>query len=258
MESDFILRKEGVSIHPTCKIIKGKVYQQFVTAETIVRMAREEALAINDEAEGILEDAKLRSESIVADAKTFFEEEKEKGYARGIEEGKAHIADKITQTIIDREAYLSSIEDDIANTIVSAVKMIIGEVGEETVMRHLVTQALSSVRDQKNLKLKVSPQEVVFVTRLVREIQANYSDIDFIDVEPEVGLSPGGCILETKMGFVDTSIEVQLETIRKALSKHFKRNKLLFQIQDFFTFNNFCNLLGIDGRTRIYNQFLKT
>jgi type III secretion protein L len=55
---------------------------------------------------------------------------------------------------------------------------------------------------------------------------ADYAGISFVDVAGDARLRAGGCILESELGIVDASIDVQLDALRRALAKAFEREVL--------------------------------
>ena len=83
----------------------------------------------------------------------------------------------------------------------------------------VVKNSLEVARTQKQVTLRACPSQVDFLRSQLNEILAQFPSINFIDVTADPRLKPGGCILETEMGFVDASVEVQLEAIRKSLLK---------------------------------------
>ena len=87
----------------------------------------------------------------------------------------------------------------------------------------VVRNALSVVRKQQQVTVRVHPNQVKSVQENLNRIMAPYPNIKFMDVVPDLRLATGDCILESEIGMVEASVESQLEIIRKALTKSFKR-----------------------------------
>ena len=201
----FFMKKEGIQIPPEKKILKAEDYVAYVEAEEIIDKARSEA------------------ERILAEAREAYEVEKKKGYDAGILEGKMDISQRMMDTVNRTVDYLSSVEEKVMGIVMTALRKIIGEIDDRDLVQRVVRSALSVVRNQKQVTLRVSPDEVETVKASLNTIIADFPAISFIDVMGDGRLKHGGCILETEIGVVDASIDIQLEAIRRSLLKVIKK-----------------------------------
>ena len=69
----------------------------------------------------------------------------------------------------------------------------------------------------------VAPESVAEVQGRLADIMADYSGISFVEVQADTRLRRGGCILESELGVVDASLDVQLEALSRALRSAFSR-----------------------------------
>jgi hypothetical protein len=83
---------------------------------------------------------------------------------------------------------------------------------------NIVRQALKAVKNQKEAILKVSPQDSQAVRDNLKEILSD-GIVDYLVVVADSRLTPGTCILETDLGVIDASLDVQLEAIIGAFKK---------------------------------------
>ena len=58
----------------------------------------------------------------------------------------------------------------------------------------------------------------------IREITADFPTIGIIDIEADPRLDTGGCIMESDIGVVDATVEVQIAALRSSMMKSFKRS----------------------------------
>jgi type III secretion protein L len=187
----------------------------YVEAQNIIESGKNEAATI-------IEDAKKEADSIIVSAQVAYEKEKEKGYQDGLDIGERKITAEVTNTIIDTAAYLESIENMIIETIISAIKLILDELGDEQVIQKLAQKAVHTSRDQKHIILRVSTEQASSVRQKIDELQESFTDQRFVEVIADSTRDSGTCVVETKMGSIDVSLDVQLEAIRVSLEKRFK------------------------------------
>jgi len=198
------IKKDRFQFPPEKKVIKAQEYLTYVKAE------------------GLLEKARQEAEAIVAAAKEVFEGEKRRGYEEGLVEGKMTISEQMIDTVSKSVDYFATIEEKVADTVILALKKIIGEIDARDLIMKVVKNALTIVRNEQRVTVRVSPSQTETVKEKLNEIMANFPGVSFIDVVADPRLTEGACILETDIGVVDARIEVQIEAIRKALLKSFK------------------------------------
>lgn len=197
------------------KVIKAEDYLLYIEAADIIARAK-------DKAADIIQGAKQEAESIITSAGEAYEQEKKRGYQDGVDIGERKIAAEVTNTVIDTVAYLESVEKMIIETIISAIKLILNEVGDEQVIQQLAQKAVHTSRDQKHIILRVSTEHASSVRKKIEELQESFTDQRYVEVIADSTRNSGTCVVETKMGSIDVSLDVQLETIRASLERRFK------------------------------------
>ncbi len=83
----------------------------------------------------------------------------------------------------------------------------------------LIKSALSHVRNQHEVGVRVPPSQFSHVKEKVNEILKDYKGIGFINPISDPRLSEGSCILESKIGVIDASIDVQLKALKRRFAK---------------------------------------
>jgi type III secretion protein L len=215
MANAFQFVKNQIKINEAQKVIKAEDYLQYIKAAQIIEKAKNDATIL-------IEDAKKEAKFIISNAEKAYEQEKEKGYQDGLKNGERKIAAEVTNQIMDTTAYLESVEDMVIDTIISAIKLILTEVGDEIVIQKLAQKAVLTSRDQKHIMLRVSTEQASSVRQKVDELQKSFTDQRYVEVIADSTRDSGTCVVETKMGSIDVSLDVQLETIRASLEKRFK------------------------------------
>lgn len=103
-----------------------------------------------------------------------------------------------------------------------APRRILGEMDDRERVVSVVRHALEVVRNEKQVTLRVAPAGIDAVRERLNPILAGFPGITALDVTADGRLRPGGCTLETEIGVVDSGVDVQLEAVRRALTKTMK------------------------------------
>ncbi|MGO0306219.1 HrpE/YscL family type III secretion apparatus protein [Endozoicomonas acroporae] len=197
MAAPVILNNVQLELDPTCKVLKADDYVVYLEAQEIIKAAREQAAGITEE------------------ARQAYEQEKKRGYQEGLAESKAEQTDHMLKVVSRTINYLSDIENTLANILLSGVKKIIGEFDQEELAISLVKNALQHVRNEKHVTIRVPSAQYSAVQSRLNTILAEYKGVGFIDLVADPRLSSGDCIMESEIGVVDASVDVQLRALQK-------------------------------------------
>lgn len=182
------------------------------------------------EAEAILESAREQARRIVADAEAavaeVIESARQEGYREGYEAGIAAadaemreqvraiaaIAENVT---VDKTQLIKECEAEIVSLIIDVARKVLDrEIQlDRSIVIKLVEKALARVNGQVILRVRVNPDNYDLVMR-------HWGDA--MDGETSIGIvadrrvKPGGCVVDTEGGAVDTQIDTQLNEIRRA------------------------------------------
>ncbi|MGB1270827.1 MAG: HrpE/YscL family type III secretion apparatus protein [Endozoicomonas sp.] len=203
MATPVILNNTKLEIDPGCNVLKSDDYRVYLEARDVLTEARQQASEIVDH------------------SKEIYQQEKERGYQDGLEESKAEQAEQMLAVVSRTIKYLSDVEHTLADILLSGVKKIIGEFDQEQLAVNLVKNALQHVRNEKQVTIRVPPSQHNMVKSRLNDILADYKGVGFVDLVADPRLSTGDCIMESEIGVVDASVDVQLE----ALHKHFAQLK---------------------------------
>ena len=196
MAAPVILSNIQLDLDPSCRILKAADYVVYLEAREVITAAQQEA------------------EGIVAD-----EQEKKRGYQEGLAESKVEQADHILKVVSRTINYLSDIEDTLANILLGGVKKIIGEFDQKALAVSLVKNALQHVRNEKHVTIRIPPAQYEAVQEQLNSILAEYKGVGFIDLVADPRLSSGDCVMESDIGVVDASIDVQMKALQKRFDK---------------------------------------
>ncbi|WP_347555967.1 HrpE/YscL family type III secretion apparatus protein [Robbsia sp. KACC 23696] len=195
------LTPQQASVHltPGTRVIKAAAVATYVSADRVVAEATRRAKAIVDDAQRAHDDACAR------------------GYAEGRETAQLEQAERMIENVGRAIDYFARVERDAVDLVMSAVTRIIDDFDDHAKVAMVVRSALAAVRNQKQVLLRVNPDQVASVRGRLDTILQGFPSIGFVDVVADGRLGRHACILETDIGMVDTSLDGQLKAIRNAL-----------------------------------------
>lgn len=197
-----------------------------VAEETLAR-AREEAGRIIGEAhrraEEIIQEALRGAERILEEARIMgLAQGKEEGYALGRQEAQELLeeAERIrVEALAERKKILRSIEPEMVRLALEvAGKIVHREIaGDPQVVFWTAAEALERVKSEEEVTVRVNPVDAAVIRERRNELLNLRDGLSRINVEEDLTLEPGGCVVETARGTVDARISRQLENIRQAV-----------------------------------------
>ncbi len=175
-------------------------------------------------AEEIIAPAEADAARIREEAKVAFEEEKKRGYEKGLADGKMEIAMQKLDLLDSSVAFMEGVEQKMADVVMKALRSFVVEVGDREMVVNIVRKTLGAViRTQRHVTLKVAPEMVGVVKERIDAFRQDYPTVETFDVIEDSRLKGSACILETEAGVADASVESQLAAIEKSLQRHIAR-----------------------------------
>ena len=203
-----LLNKKDFALATDRRLVKATDVGTVRTAAEIIAAAEAEAARIRE------------------DAKVAFEAEKTRGYEKGIAEGKMEIAMLKLDQVDSSVAFMEGVEQKMADVVMKALRSFVVEVGDKELVLQIVRKTMNAViRTQKQVVLKVAPEQVGAVRAKIAELRLAYPTVETFDVVEDPRLKGASCILETEAGVADASVETQLAAIEKSLKKHIAGGK---------------------------------
>ena len=201
MASPVVLISGQLHIDPAAKVLKAKDYAFYLEAREIIASAEQKAT------------------EIIEAGKEAYDQQKKQGYEDGIAESKLDQADQMLKVVSRTINYLAEVEKAMADILMTGVKKIIGEFDQEELAVNLVRNALQHVRNEKQVTIRIPPSQFKMVKAKLNEILAEYKGVGFIDLVADQRLSTGDCIMESEIGVVDASVDLQITALQQRFEK---------------------------------------
>ena len=179
-----------------------------------------EAATVTDAA-GIIAAAEADAARIREEAKAAFEEERKRGYEKGLADGKMEISMQKLDLVDSSVRFMESVEGKMADIVMKALKSCVVEIGDKEMVVQIVRKTMNAViRTQKQVTLKVAPEMAPVVRERVAALKADYPTIETLDVVEDPRLQGTACVLETEAGVADASVETQIAAIERSIQRH--------------------------------------
>ena len=192
--------------------------------QTPVRLVKASEAAAVIDAQKLILDAEAEAARIREEAKSAYEEEKKRGYEKGLEEGRAAIIARKLEQLDESIKFMETVEERMVEVVMQSLKKCVMEIGDRELVVQIVRKVMNAVvRNQRHITLKVAPEMVEVVRGRLDEILAEYPLLNEIDVQEDSRLKGASCMLETEAGIADASIDTQLAAIENSFRKHFSK-----------------------------------
>ena len=176
------------------------------------------------EASALLDAARQKAADMERAALEAYEEKKREGYADGLEEGKLEHAEKMMETIISSVEFIEGIESTLVNVVNQSIRKIIGEMEDKERIVAIVRNALSVVRGQQKVTVRVAPADEAAVLEAMAGMTAGGGN-SFMTVIADARLERDSCILESELGVVDASLSTQLRALENAFKSKIQQQQ---------------------------------
>jgi len=182
-----------------------------------IPVAAQNINAVKSEAQKIIEQAENESESIRLEA-----------IEKGREEGKAEAAEKIkeamgtlNQAVIERKQIIKDAENEILRLSLKVAEQIIrSEVSlHRDVCLNIVAEAISRVSDREQIIVRVNHDDAEYLKRYKDRLAGMLDGVKSFSIIEDPNVEPGGCLIETNLGFIDSRISTKIKSIEDALKK---------------------------------------
>lgn len=171
------------------------------------------------EAEAIVADARAQADAIVAGAQAARDAECKRGYDEGWRQARMEQAEQMIEHVGRTVDYLAGVESRMVDLVMGAVQKIVADFNDTERVLIVVRNALSVVRNQKQMALRLNPAQIELVRAQVNGVLAAYPGVGVLDLVPDGRVEPDACILESEIGLVEASIEGQLEALKTAFAR---------------------------------------
>ncbi len=224
---DFEQWEEADDISNVVETVQQKAEEELAQARTYAEQLRAQA---EEETRKIQEELELERQTAQAEIEHALAAAREEGYAVGFEQGQQDGRQSYDKLITQAKEMIEVSEREFERTIDTAEPIIIElasalaqrVVGkaiteDESIWASMLTQVMSEVREHEHVKLYVHPDAYTQTVDQKEELEQLLSHTEKLFIYPDAGLIQNGCIVESKYGRIDATIDRQLQELKKQL-----------------------------------------
>lgn len=187
---------------------------------------------VQEKADRIVANAEMRAREIVEAAQDEINAMREEAHQVGIEEGKregmeqatsqfADSMDTLNQAVIARRKIIKDAESEVLRLALKVAEQIIkSEVSlHRDVCLNIVSEAISRISDREQIIIRVNRDDVEQVKKYKERIAGLVDGVRSLTVLEDAHVEPGGCVIETNLGYVDARISTKIKAIDEAFRK---------------------------------------
>jgi flagellar assembly protein FliH len=192
----------------------------------------------NQQAGEIKNAAEAEARRIIDEAQKKAQEILEAEQAKGVEQGKKEIYEQLKSQLQEAQSVIKQANAQKNSIIKSAVPEILklatriaGQVirneltQNQSIVMDIVKDAIEKISDNEQVVIKVSAQDLQAV-RNEKELIIDLVEAKNLSIVPDKHLAEGGCLIETKLGFIDAKVVTKLEMIQSALLAVYNEDKV--------------------------------
>ena len=201
-----LVKKQSFELSSSARLVKADDVQTVCDAQSVIAAAAAEAARL------------------VEAAKAAYEEERRKGYAKGLADVQAEVARRKLELADESAVFMASVEEKMGDIVMKALRKCVDEIGDRELVVQVVRKVMKAVvRNQRQITLRVAPDMVETVRSRMSDILADFPLLDEVDVQEDARLKGTACAVETAAGIADASIDTQLAAVEESIRRRFSR-----------------------------------
>ena len=184
-------------------------------AQTVVR--EEDLTKVQSEAQKIIEQAKNEAGQVT-------EQARQEGFEAGKAEASTRLEEAmqtLNEAVNQRKQIIKDAENEILRLAIKIAEQIIkSEVSlHRDVCLNIVTEAIARVSDREQIIVRVNREDAEFLKRYKDRLAGMLDGVRSFSILEDNNIEPGGCVIETNLGYIDGKISTKLKALELALNK---------------------------------------
>ncbi len=160
----------------------------------------------------------------------------QEGYEKGVHEGEKQLHEKASEVLAtlnsaaqEKHRLLEESQRDIlALALKAAQQIVLNEISlNPAVCLAIVSDAIKKVTDTEKVILRVSPDDLEFMKENREKLTQRFKDIKQLIIQEDKHVDRGGCVIETQLGYIDSTLKTKIEILEKALFDVYEDEKIV-------------------------------
>lgn len=161
----------------------------------------------------LVEEGRAQARAIVADAETRREEERRRGYAEGLAQGRLEAVERTLREARTLDRRLEALEQDLTDIVMMSMRKLIDGFDDAARAEAVVRGALKQMRREKKAELRVAPAQLAHFRTAVEGIRNDFPGFDLIEIVEDATLAPSSVVVETAVGRVEGDLASRVDAL---------------------------------------------
>ena len=196
--------------------LEGRQWDHVDPSQVVLKAADVQAWV---DAQGLLERARVDADQLRSEALAAFEEEKRRGFEEGLAQAQFEQTERMIENAAKMVDFFASVEQRMVGLVMDAVRRIIADYDDTQRVMAVVKSGLAVMRNQKQLTLRLAPAHSEMVKSRAADLLQSYPGIGILDIVSDSRLKGDAAILESEIGVVEASVDMQLQALEKGFKK---------------------------------------
>jgi flagellar assembly protein FliH len=193
------------------------VHRPEIAPPTMIKIVSGDLPQAKNEAQKIVDRALAEADGIRAEAR-------EEGRRAGREESAARLEEALetlNQAVKERKRIIKDAESELLRLSLKIAEQIIrSEVSlHRDVSLNIVSEAIGRVSDREQIIVRVNRDDAEYLKRYKERLAGMLDGVKSFSIIEDSNIEPGGCVIETNLGFIDARIATKLKSIEESLQK---------------------------------------
>ena len=196
--------------------LEGRQWDHVDPSQVVLKAADVQAWV---DAQGLLERARADADQLRSEALAAFEQEKRRGFEEGLAQAQFEQTERMIENAAKMVDFFASVEQRMVGLVMDAVRRIIADYDDTQRVMAVVKSGLAVMRNQKQLTLRLAPAHSEMVKSRAADLLQSYPGIGILDIVSDSRLKGDAAILESEIGVVEASVDMQLQALEKGFKK---------------------------------------
>ena len=223
-----VIKKNQIEEKGTVTLDKELTIEPVPEVEALPQPDLDDVSPIPEDAKHDATKALNEAEKIIAEAQekaaTIREQAKEAGRQEGRGEAQAKISEALetlNQAIKERKEIVKDSENEILRLAIKVAEQIIrSEVSlHRDVCLNIVSEAIGRISDREQIIVRVNREDAEYLKRYKDRLAGILDGVKSFTILEDSVIEPGGCVIETSLGFIDAKIATKLKSLEEVLNK---------------------------------------
>ena len=215
----FWLRTGDLDIGVSDGVVRGADFASLVQACELNSMAAQHLLQAGEEASAIVAEALRQAELRISQALGECGRIRAEAREEGLRDAAERWAHEMAEKAFDAQRSIQRASDRLAELVSLATQRVIEVEDKDGLYRRALRTVRHLASDSKTLVLHIGADDAEYARSVVGQLAEEIGIAVPLEVKVDSRLLSGGCVLESDYGVIDASLGLQIQAVKKAISK---------------------------------------